>query len=525
MKIYNKIYTIGSLCLLKVTAMLFAVLVVACSKDSDATIDNGDRPIYFAIDESDDTRAIVNDFTDFTANNFGVVAYWYPDNDITKSPTVIMENQKINVNGSGCSIDGGYKYYWTPGTWHFAAYSPWAENPSTAPVKITPPSEVFGGYTFSGTVDGQTDYMFADEEAGYYGINGDNLQSLDGSAVPMRFRHALTKVTFGLRLADATSGTNVTFNGLSLSNVRNTGSVSFVHGNGSGNALTNRNDRNRWQTMDASGALIRDRWSVDNDQTADYDIVPLSTPVNLADENEHRLDKVLYLLPQELLASGTQQMINVSYTLQIGSNTPTTHNVSIPVRDASIEQWSTNSHVHYTLTVNPPGGTASLEVNVQPWDYVEVINQFANTVGMSDVDADNDGVKDDFLRWIDGTYQSINTTENRVLVKADISQRAQFTFRIGSPLGSTWYAMLKAKRGNPSAFSLSAVQNATVTDGVALGAVGDRVTLEVVANDENPTETNEAELIFIVICNGQILSADIVTENQKNYTIIQNINI
>ena len=518
MKIYNKIYTIGSLCLLKVAAMLLAVLVVACTKDSDATIDNGDRPIYFAIDESDDTRAIVNDFTDFTADDFGVVAYWYPDNDITKTPTVIMENQKINVSGSGCSIEGGYKYYWTPGTWHFAAYSPWVADPSTAPVRITPPSKVFGGYTFSGTVDGQTDYMFADEEAGYYGINGD----FDGSAVSMRFRHALTKVTFGLRLADATDGTNVTFKGLSLSNVRNTGSVSFVHG---GDALTNRNDRNRWQTKDASGAPTEDIWSVSDAQTADYDIVQSSTSINLADENEHRLDKVLYLLPQELLASGTQQMINVSYDLQIGSNTPTTHNVSIPLRDASIEQWSTNSHVHYTLTVNPPGGTASLEVNVQPWDYVEVINQFANTVGMSDVDADNDGVGDDFLRWIDGTYQSINTTENRVLVKADISQRAQFTFRIGSPKGSTWYAMLRTKKGNPSAFSLSAVQNATITDGVALGAVGDRVKLEVVANDENPTETNEAELIFIVICNGQILSADIVTVNSKNYTIIQNINI
>lgn len=523
MKIYNKIYSIGLACLQKAAAILFVVLVVACTTDSDNPIDDGGRPIYFAIDESDDdTRAIVNNFTDFTANNFGVTAYWYPDNDISQTPKVAIDNQKINVDGSGCSVEGNYKYYWAQGTWHFAAYSPWVEDPSAAPVKVTPPSKVFGGYTFSGTVDGKTDYMFADEEAGYYGINGDNLQQLDGSAVSMRFRHALTKVTFGLRLSDATNGTNVTFNGLSLSNVRNTGSVSFVHGN---DALNNRNDRNRWTTKDASGAPINDIWSVNDAQTTGYEVAPSGTPIKITDENEHKLDKVLYLLPQELLASGTQQTINVSYTLQIGSNTPTTHNVSIPVRNGSIEQWSTNSHVHYTLTVNPPGGTASLDVNVQPWDYVEVINQFANTVGMSDVDADNDGVKDDFLRWIDGTYQNINTTDNRIVVKPDITQHAQFTFRIGSPLGSTWYAMLRSKRGNPSAFRLAAVENASITDGVALGAVGDRVKLEVIANTANPTETNEAELIFIVICNGQILSADILTENQINYTIIQNINI
>ena len=503
MKIYNKIYSIGLACLQKAAAILFVVLVVACTTDSDTPIDDGCRPIYFAIDESDDdTRAIVNNFTDFTANNFGVTAYWYPDNDISQTPKVAIDNQKINVDGSGCSVEGNYKYYWAQGTWHFAAYSPWVEDPSAAPVKITPPSKVFGGYTFSGTVDGKTDYMFADEEAGYYGINGDNLQKLDGSAVAMRFRHALTKVTFGLRLSDATNGTNVTFNGLSLSNVRNTGSVSFVHGN---DALNNRNDRNRWTTKDASGAPINDRWSVNDAQTTGYEVAPSGTPIKITDENEHKLDKVLYLLPQELLASGTQQTINVSYTLQIGSNTPTTHTVSIPVRNGSIEQWSTNSHVHYTLTVNPPGGTASLDVAVQPWDLVEFTNQFSNTVVVN---------QSGRIKWTEGTYNTLNGYD--LVLLDDISTPAEMTFTISGPLGGTWQAIFVTKSGDPNAFTLSQSE----------GEVGRPVTLRVGARQQNTSDiSNQAELRFVVRTSSNILPVDALTDDEgANYNIIQNIN-
>ena len=133
---------------------------------------------------------------------------------------------------------------------------------------------------------------------------------------------------------------------------------------------------------------------------------------------------------------------------------------------------------------------------------------------------------EDLLDWDETTCLNDDKTQNILTIHPNINQHARFSFRIGSPLGSTWYAMLRPKKGNPSAFRLAAVENANITDGVALGAVGDRVTLEVVATDANPTETNEAELIFIVICNGEILSADVVVgTDESNYIIRQNINI
>ena len=501
----------------KVTAMLCAMMVVSCSSDSDTVMVDEGKPISFSLDNESQARAIENTFTEFTANNFGVTAYWY-DGDITKTPQVAIDNQKINVSGSGCTIEGGNKYYWTKGTWHFSAYSPWVANPETAPVKITTPSSIYGGYTFSGTVDGETDYMFADEQPGYYEMTGsNNLQNFNGSAVPMTFRHALTKVTFGVRLTDADGDNNkVVFNSVRLSNVRNSGKVAFKH---LGNALTSPNDRNRWYTCDPNdGGRTEDKWSVDDSVKADYQI-PIATPIEITDEAEHKLNKVFYLLPQTLLESGDNaQTINVSYTLQIGSSTPTAHNVSIPIRSASIAQWSTNTHVHYTLNVNPPGGTIALAVQVQPWEHILIENEFADVVGMAD---------GGLLQWIPETVVSDDQTNNIVTIKPDIDEHAQFTFSMGSPIGGTWYAMLRCKRGNPNAFSLRAVENATISEGVAMGVIDHTtVKLEVVSNQPNPAMQNEYELIFTVRSNGKLLPADVVVGDDKiNYTIIQEINI
>lgn len=504
----------------KVTAMLCAMMMVSCSSDSDTVMVDEGKPISFSLDNESQARAIVNSFTEFTANNFGVTAYWYADGDITKTPQVAINNQKINVNGSGCTIDGGYKYYWTKGTWHFSAYSPWVANPATAPVKVTTPSSIYGGYTFSGTVNGETDYMFADEQPGYYEVTGSNsLQSFNGSPVPMTFRHALTKVTFSVQLADADGGNNkLTFSNVSLSNIRNKGNVAFTHGGLSADrALYSPNDRNRWLTKDANGGETNDIWSVDNNSKVPYSIVTNVAPIT--DDSVHDLDKVLYLMPQELQSSGADaQKFDVSYTLQIGSNDATTHTVSIPVYTSTIPRWCTNSHVHYTLTVNPPGGTVSLAVHVQPWEHILIENEFADVVGM-----EGGGL----LQWKPETVASDDQTNNIVTIKPDISQYAQFTFSIGSPVGGTWYAMLRCKRGNPYAFSLRAVENATISEGVAMGAIDHTtVRLEVVSNEPNPTVQNEYELIFTVKSNGKLLPADVVVgDDEINYTIIQEINI
>ena len=307
-----------------------------------------------------------------------------------------------------------------------------------------------------------------------------------------------------MRLTDADGGNNkVTFNSVGLSKVRNSGKVAFKH---LGNALTSPNDRNRWYTCNPDdGGRTEDKWSVDDSKKAGYQI-PIDTPIEITDEAEHELDKVFYLLPQALLESGDDaQTINVSYTLQIGNST-TTHNVSIPIRSASIEQWSTNTHVHYTLNVNPPGGTASLSVSVQPWELEAFENEFSSTVSVN-----NEGK----IRWTEDTYNKIDG--DIVVLKDDITSPAEFKFTIASPLGGTWKAFFVTQSGNPNAFTLTPSE----------GPVGKECTVTVAATEENQSNTaNQAELRFVVIQAGQILPVDILTTLGDNHTykILQNIN-
>ena len=180
--------------------------------------------------------------------------------------------------------------------------------------------------------------------------------------------------------------------------------------------------------------------------------------------------------------------------------------MSIPIRNASIEQWSTNTHVHYTLNVNPPGGTASLGVAVQPWELEAFENEFSNTVAVND---------EGKIVWTDDTYDDID--DDIVVLKNDIASPAEFKFTIASPLGGTWKAFFVTQSGNPNAFTVSPSE----------GPVGRECTVTISATEENQSNTaNKAELRFVVIQSGQILPVDILTtlSGNRNYKILQNIN-
>ena len=495
---------------LKATSLLLCVLLAgACANDTDLGDVDSDMPICFTV-ENKETRAPEPGFTAFTGNDFGVTARWYADGDMTANPQTVIDNQKINYANGIATPASGYRYYWAKGGWHFSAYAPYIDpTANNNPMQVTVPQGIYGGYKFEGIVTGRTDYMFADEQAGYYNVapaTGEQLQRFTAeNAVPMRFRHALTKVTFAVKLGDASSGKNtLTFSNVSIHNIRNNGYVKFAH-----------DGVNNWVTKDDHDSATDGVWVADETSKTDYALASNMATIN--DEEEHMLEQVLYLMPQELVESGDNyQAFNVKYTLKIGDNSPTEKDITIPVYTAATPKWSINDHIHYTLKVPPPGGTVSLGVEVQPWELYETEREFADAVTV-----ESDGK----LRWTLGTYYSNDEVNNRLIILPDINNPAKCSFCIGHPKGSTWYAMLRSKRGNPSAFKLKAVENATESEGVVLGEVGSVATIEIVATDPHPTETNEAELIFIVICNGNMLSADVVSPQNKNYTIIQNINI
>ena len=492
----------------KATAMLWVITLGACTNDTNSVMEETDVPISFSVEEEIlEARTASRNYTSFTSQNFGVSAYWYPEGIISgtgANPQIAINNQKVNYDNGTITLEGNNKYYWVKGAWHFNAYSPWVD-PTTSPsMRVSTPTLMYGGYSFEGTVDGDKDYMFADEQVGYYDITAGSNPALSNFSGPvsMKFHHALAKVTLGVRLSDASNGKNtLTLNRVYLSHVFSTGEITFTHnGKVGAEVLTEPSNANKWATTG---------WDVDETEKKEY---PIVDNVAFNDELEHVLENPLFLLPQTIVS----QILNVDYTLKIGANTYINHTASIPLNSASIANWSINSHVHYTLTVNSPDASASLTANVQPWEYTETVNDFSDVVGMAE---------GGLLSWIDGTYAIHDGTESKIIIDSDIEKHATCTFQIASPLGSTWYAMLRTKRGDPAAFRFEAVENATVSDGVVLGEVGKRAKIGIVATNREPKEINEAELIFVVKCNGKTLPADVVAPNSRNYTIIQNINI
>lgn len=499
--------------------ILSAILLAAGCSDDINNMDADGQPLVYSFTAVDETRAVSSNFTDYTGTQFAVYATDYTPSyaSAANGKVPIMENVKVTYDGASCSTE--YKYYWTKGELHFAAYSPYTADPSDSPMRITVPSAPYAGYSFQGIVEGRTNYMFADEELG-------SLGNFASGVVPLKFRHALSKVTFAVRLDGASDGAvKLNVKSLELKNIRYSGNVSFTHdGKNTYDSVTGAASQNKWLASNANDVWDTKEFpagsAYDNGYLKNM-AVDVSSLNNIADEIPHNLDDCLYLMPQMLYLTGSSefvQLLNVEYELVINGEV-TASTATVPLYRSDLAMWNINRHIHYTLSIQPPGGTAELNVEVQPWDLEERSNEFSDIVTI-----DNES---DRISWTDDTYQTLTVTaeKNELIIKPDINVNAEFSFKIAHPLGATWYATLRTMSGNPNAFRLVGVEGATIVDGVAVGAVGDKVTLAVQAMDAHPTVMNVAELYFVVRCNGEILPVDILTSNNKNFVIIQNINI
>ena len=482
---------------------LLVLFVAGCSDDVRSIVGN-EQPLTYSFAAVDETRAISETFTDYSGTQFGVYATNYlPSYAVAPGNTAsIMDNVKVTYDGTSCSTD--HVYYWPDGEIHFAAYSPYVDDPSASSLRITPPTTPYAGYTFEGNVEGRTNYMYSDEELG-------QLSNFAGGVVPLKFRHAVSKITFAVRLLDAQSGyVKLNVKSLSLENIRYSGNVKFTHnGNTAYNNVIAASAQNKWVASNANDVWDTKEFPVgvsyDNGYLTGYTI-DVNGLNNITDESPHASSDCLYLMPQLLYQSGKSQFIqsvNIVYALTINGVT-TDYTKTIPLYSSEISKWTINNHVNYTINIMPPGGTATLDVAVQPWDLVEFTNQFDNTVTIE---------KSGRIKWTEGTYNTLNGYD--LVLLDDINTPAEMTFTISGPLGGTWQAIFVTKSGDPNAFTLSQSE----------GEVGKPVTLMVGARQQNTSDiSNQAELLFVVRTSSNILPVDALTATGANYNIIQNIN-
>lgn len=512
---HHHICSLGLRGLLKASSIFCALLLAtACTNDTDLGDVDSDMPIYFTV-ENEKTRATDDEFTDFTGADFGVTAYWYADGDMTANPQTVINNQRINYANGIATIDSNYKYYWTKGGWHFCAYAPYIDPTTNGnPMQVTVPQGIYGGYTFNGKVTGRTDYMFADEQAGYYNVapaRGEQLQRFTAdNAVPMRFRHALTKVKFRARLGNGTpSNVSLKINSMYVRNVRIKGSATFTHNGKSNYAEVSANDANKWNT-DGMTWTTEMEFPLNSEYDAQYlgDHQVTCTGMSGISTTFKEFNDCFYLMPQQLYAKDESefvQMLEVNYTIVTNAVEGLQRTVSVPLKTSDIQAWTVGKAVMYNLEVDT-GEELSLTAAVQPWKLEEFTNEFANTVTVN---------AEGKIIWTPGTCTVI---DENVVLDNNISNPAEFTFTIAGPLGGTWQAIFVTQEGNPTAFTLSQSE----------GEVGKPCTVSVSANQVNNTKTaNVAELLFVVRCAGAILPVDNLTTlpGGHNYKIVQNISL
>ena len=452
---------------LLVAAML---AITSCSSD-DTFIHDGEKPMTFSVAAEQQTRATT--YGDFTGENFGVEAKCYTGDYKEIYGIRHMPNVKVTYDDGSCATNG--TYYWPDGNMHFAAYAPHYDN-IESPMKITLPAKPYAGYKFDGTVDGKTNLMFANEQYG-------TVDAFTDGKVPILFNHALTQVRFRAKMADGTADDiKLTINSLKIKNIFNKGSIAFHHKDG---------DINQWNT---DGMM----WTVDESSSTPYDVVTEAIP-NIG-TTATACGNPLYLMPQQLTDN---QKLEVTYT--IGGNEKT---ATITLKDVGTstikEKWTVNKSVTYTLIMSS-GNPVSLVVEVDKWIPVDFTHEFSNTVTIN-----NDGK----LRWVEGTYTSIN--DDKVVMLYDKTQPLKFKFNIAGPLGGTWLAMLITKTGEPDAFELSQTE----------GAVGQPAEISIRTTGDAVGVSNTAELRFLVRVGTTYLPVDALTtlSGERNYTIVQNIN-
>lgn len=151
----------------------------------------------------------------------------------------------------------------------------------------------------------------------------------------------------------------------------------------------------------------------------------------------------------------------------------------------------------------------NVTVSVMDWKKYEIVHQFANTVATAEGGQ---------IKWTDGTYRE-KTSNLEIIMHSDTDIHPHFTFNLGSPKGATWHATFRTQEGDNTAFSLRDAQGNECSQGIIDGKP---VGLYVHAREEHPGQTNKAELIFVVRCNGETLPVDVLTpEGQGNYIIVQ----
>lgn len=381
-----------------------AIMAAGCQK---TFVDNEvQTPIGFSTEVGKQTRAIVDDYSDYQP--FGVFAYGY-DNGVANNDPV-MGNVEIAKGNSGWKATDGITYYWPndPDNYlNFYAYSPVLStcsnaNPGLEAHQVIAATNFAHNETSGLTITGYdharnmyVDFMVADpvDQAKYTDQNGDGVNDANPatSTVPATFHHEFTQINFVVKIKDDASYPNVDFNFASIgfNNVITAADYSNTtlvpNGTYAAGTWTNptKTTFNIFPVQKYTESVTTGAPGIDADETA---IVLHTDNREATAEKEASQAKVTFsttpitMIPQTLVATvadnpetaGTNEAVagqsfTINYTISgTGVATETISKTFDFLAAANSPQWTANKKITYTLTIGL--NEISFTPSVSTWD-------------------------------------------------------------------------------------------------------------------------------------------------------------
>lgn len=269
---------------------LLATGLAACTQNEEISSLENQKAITFDTYVGRDaaTRASVIDVDALKTSGFGVFGYYTTSDWTTSATPNFMYNQKVST------ADWTYeplKYWPADGMISFFAYAPHGTGTLSANTAEGTPTL---NYTVPTTIAEQKDLLVAGAQ-----------KNRTDNTVNFTFKHALSRIGFGVKLADGSAvdnQTTITFSSIALTADFDSSNTLTLDLDGSGNV--------QWGTPTTATDVTYTLYNT-NDATDNIADIALSTdiaPIN-------NTSSYLMVLPQDFTVSGEEMEITANFSL------------------------------------------------------------------------------------------------------------------------------------------------------------------------------------------------------------------
>ena len=461
------------------------------------------------------TRAVVNSANDilsigvFAQMNLGDEAKQeLGSNDFI----MLLENELVKRD----NLDTDWTYdntcYWVADRiFHFFAVWPFSgENSSVTNVKSIAPATGAGAYGYSVTFEtpeaADQDLLTAQAT-----VKAETNDISD--PVGLNFQHELTNVNLKVwsNGADENVNDKIRVKEVTISNVTKTGTLNTTISGSSWNLSSTKMSFTK--EYDGVGETVSQAQIIDGKLAPN----PVSGNNPYNDRPGVPFGEEGLLLIPHTITSSNSVVVTVIYDLKRpidAEEDPWEEKKLMAILPEGT--WPAGKKLTYNLIISGDRTITEFQINTVVEDW---------KTQTEEIDFTQEVVVDAPMKWVEGTYESINEAKGEVVLFTDIDKVAVCEFNLSAPVGATWTASLIP-------LTASAMDAFSIVEGSKYGEVGtDRTqSVKIKINNPDPISARNACLLRITVQtpDGRTivvknLMPDTTEKGIEEFTIIQNL--